>query len=46
MTHEMRSTCSTYTYTQIRKDGIIQTSLVVALAKIDGPVHMVEGGHT
>ena len=30
--------------TPIRKDGIIQTSSVVAI-NIKGPVHMVEGGH-
>ena len=28
-----------------KKDGIAQTSLVVALQKIKGPTHMVEGGH-
>ena len=43
MTHEMCSTCSKYP--QIRKDGTIQTSLVVALKNIKGPIHMVEGGH-
>ena len=46
MPHEICSTCSTWP--QIKKDGIIQTSLVVALEKIKGPahiIHMVEGGH-
>ena len=27
------------------KDGIIQTSPVVAIKKIKGPAHMAEGGH-
>ena len=44
MTHEMCST--TRTKSQIRKDVIMQTFLVVALEKIKGPTHMVEGGTT
>ena len=40
MTHEMSSTCSTLP--QIRKDGIIQTSPVVAMKNVKGPAHMVE----
>ena len=43
MTHETFSTCSTWS--QLRKDGIIQTSLVVVLEKIEGPAHMVESDH-
>ena len=35
MTHEMCSTCSTYP--QIRKDGIIQTSLVAAMDRLKDP---------
>ena len=43
MTHEMCSTCITPPH--IRKDGIIQTSPVVAIEKVKGPTHMVEGGN-
>ena len=27
------------------KDGVIQTSPVVAIDRLKGPAHMVEGGH-
>ena len=40
MTHKMCSTCSTSS--QIRKDGIIQASLVVVFENIKGPTHLVE----
>ena len=36
MSHEMYSTCSTQF--QIRKDGVIQTSPVVAINKLKGPL--------
>ena len=36
--------CAQHT-TQIPKEGIIQTSLVVVLEKINVPAHMVEGDH-
>ena len=29
----------------MKKDGFIQTSLMLAFVNIKGPVHMFEGGH-
>ena len=43
---EWRMKCSTCsTSTEIRKHGIIHTSLAVALEKIKNLAHVVEGGH-
>ena len=42
---DTRSVLNIHITPKIRKDGMIPTSLVVALQKIKGPTNLVDGGH-